>query len=87
MKQRSILIDGAWRPATAVGSFRAVNPATGERLPDEYPISASLRRFSQLECYDNVRQDRLPAVLRDHNPNSKTWRLIDGQWTRGDVTV
>ena len=85
MKQRSILIDGAWRPATAVGSFRAVNPATGERLPDEYPISASLRRFSQLECYDNVRKNRLPPLLADRNPTGKTWRLIDGEWSVADL--
>ena len=35
-----VLIDGKWRPAAAVGSFRAVNPATGEDLPGEYPVSS-----------------------------------------------
>jgi alpha-ketoglutaric semialdehyde dehydrogenase len=34
-----VLIAGQWRPAEAGGSFRAENPANGEKLPDEYPIS------------------------------------------------
>ncbi len=34
-----ILIDGHWRPSGATETFRAVNPATGEFLPEEYPIS------------------------------------------------
>ena len=34
-----ILVDGRWRPAGATETFRAVNPATGEFLPEEYPIS------------------------------------------------
>lgn len=35
-----VLIDGAWRPADTKETFRAVNPATGEFLPDEYPVSS-----------------------------------------------
>jgi NADP-dependent aldehyde dehydrogenase len=35
-----VLVDGRWRPAAAAGTFRAVNPATGEFLPEEYPISS-----------------------------------------------
>ncbi len=34
-----ILVDGKWRPARASETFRAVNPATGEFLPEEYPAS------------------------------------------------
>ena len=35
-----ILVDGEWREAgRPAGTFRAVNPATGEDIPDEYPIS------------------------------------------------
>ena len=34
-----VLLDGQWRPAQSAGLFRAENPATGEPLPDEYPIS------------------------------------------------
>src|SRR4029079_2734684 len=46
---------------------------------------AALRRFTALACYDNVRDDRLPAALRDKNPTGEMWRLIDGEWLRGDV--
>src|SRR5688572_30478277 len=35
-----VLIDGSWRQAQATGSFRSENPATGESLPGEFPISA-----------------------------------------------
>ena len=36
-----VLIAGAWRPArAAVGSFKAVNPATGEAIEASYPISS-----------------------------------------------
>jgi NADP-dependent aldehyde dehydrogenase len=38
-KPYSILVDGKWRPAAATETFRAVNPATGESLPEEYPVS------------------------------------------------
>lgn len=49
-------------------------------------IPASLVRFSMLQCYDNVRPNRLPACLQDKNPGD-TWRYIDGRWTRDDVTA
>ena len=38
--QRPVLIAGAWRPSEAVGTFQAENPATREKLADEYPISS-----------------------------------------------
>lgn len=46
-------------------------------------IPTSLTRFAALQCYDNVRQSRLPAVLRDKIENPATWRLIDGTWVQG----
>jgi len=58
-------------PATAHPGFTAVG------------IPRSLVRFGALQCYDNVRQDRLPAVLRDESPNPAMWRQIDGVWTQG----
>jgi alpha-ketoglutaric semialdehyde dehydrogenase len=39
-KVQPVLIDGHWRPARASGTFKAVNPATGELLPEEYPVSS-----------------------------------------------
>jgi NADP-dependent aldehyde dehydrogenase len=43
-------------------------PATGHPGFTAVGIPASLRRFSRLECYDNVRPDRLPTALRQANP-------------------
>jgi len=60
-------------------------PATGHPGFTAVGMPASLRRFARLQCYDNVRAERLPAPLRDRNPNGRMWRLVDGQWTQGDV--
>src|SRR5205807_5703621 len=59
-------------------------PATGHPGFTAVGIPASLRRFSMLQCYDNVRPDRLPPILRDQNPSGQTWRLIDGSWSQSD---
>jgi NADP-dependent aldehyde dehydrogenase len=58
-------------------------PATGHPGFTAVGIPASLLRFGALHCYDNVRADRLPAVLQDKSPNPAMWRRIDGAWTRG----
>lgn len=60
-------------------------PATGHPGFTAVGIPASLRRFGMLQCYDNVRAARLPAILRDKNSTGKTWRLIDGKWSQSDV--
>jgi NADP-dependent aldehyde dehydrogenase len=60
-------------------------PATGHPGFTAVGIPASMRRFSQLECYDNVRAARLPPDLQDLNPSGKMWRLIDGGWTQADA--
>jgi NADP-dependent aldehyde dehydrogenase len=57
-------------------------PATGHPGFTAVGIPASMRRFGMLCCYDNVREHRLPAALRNENPNGRTWRLIDGQYTQ-----
>jgi NADP-dependent aldehyde dehydrogenase len=62
-------------------------PSTGHPGFTAVGIPASLRRFAVLQCYDNVRPARLPAILRDENPTGKTWRLIDGAWTQGDAVA
>jgi NADP-dependent aldehyde dehydrogenase len=58
-------------------------PATGHPGFTAVGIPTSLRRFAALQCYDGVRNDRLPPLLRDKCPNPFTWRLIDGEWRRG----
>jgi alpha-ketoglutaric semialdehyde dehydrogenase len=60
-------------------------PSTGHAHFTAVGIPGALRRFSILQCFDNVRPHRLPDFLRDKNPNGRLWRLIDGQWTQGDV--
>jgi NADP-dependent aldehyde dehydrogenase len=39
MSSQPILIAGKWRTATSRKTFTAENPATGERLPEEFPVS------------------------------------------------
>src|SRR5262249_13437499 len=56
-------------------------PATGHPGFTAVGIPASLRRFSMLTCYDNVRPNRLPPELQDKNPSGKLWRCLNGRWT------
>lgn len=35
-----ILVNGTWRPANATGNFLSVNPATGDSLPGDFPVSS-----------------------------------------------
>jgi alpha-ketoglutaric semialdehyde dehydrogenase len=58
-------------------------PATSHAGFTSVGIPASLTRFAQLRCYDAVREERLPDILRNVTRNPLTWRLIDGAWTRG----
>lgn len=55
-------------------------PATGHPGFTAVGIPGSLLRFAMLQSYDNVRQERLPAILRDNYPG-QAQRLIDGVWT------
>jgi NADP-dependent aldehyde dehydrogenase len=60
-------------------------PATGHPGFTAVGIPAALLRFTALHCYDNVRSHRLPKELQDRNPTGAMWRLIDGEWSQGDV--
>jgi len=67
---RPVLIDGEWRPAAASGSFRAIDPATGAPLPDEYPVSgmedleAALRAAARvIDEFPALDPDRLARFL------------------------
>ncbi|MDG1050938.1 MAG: aldehyde dehydrogenase (NADP(+)) [Planctomycetota bacterium] len=60
-------------PATAHPGFSAVG------------VPGSMGRFAMLQCYDQVRPDRLPEGLRDENPR-QTWRCIDGRWTQDSLS-
>ncbi len=61
-------------------------PATGHPGFTAVGIPGSIRRFAALECYDNVREERLPVELRDRNPGGGLFRLIDGCWSSEDVS-
>lgn len=63
MPTQPVLIDGQWRPARATGTFRADNPAVGEALPDEYPVSAWEDVDAALSA-----ADRAMPVLRATEP-------------------
>ena len=69
---------------TAAMNHGGPYPATGHPGFTAVGIPASVRRFAMLQCYDNVREPRLPAELRDKNPGD-VWRRIDGAWTLDDV--
>jgi 2,5-dioxopentanoate dehydrogenase len=60
-------------------------PSTGHPGFTAVGIPASIRRFTALHCYDNVREPRLPPELRNHNA-LELWRSIDGKWTQADVS-
>src|SRR6056297_3181958 len=62
-------------------------PATGHPGFTAVGIPTSIARFAKLTSYDNVRADRLPALLADKNPTGSTWRYIDGEWSQSDVVV
>jgi len=63
-------------------------PSTGHAGFTAVGIPASMRRFGNLHCFDNVRPHRLPAILQNTNPvngEKKAWRQVDGSWTQGDI--
>lgn len=55
-------------------------PATGHPGFTAVGIPASILRFAMLQCYDNVRPHRLPAILRD-DYTGPVQRFIDGKWS------
>jgi len=93
------LISGVLRPRvgrllnnkmpTGVAVTSAMNhggpfPSTGHPGFTAVGVPASLHRFAMLQCFDNVPDERLPALLQDRNSRG-AWRLVDGQWTRADL--
>jgi NADP-dependent aldehyde dehydrogenase len=58
-------------------------PATSHPGFTSVGIPPSIHRFAKLECYDAVRPERLPAILKDTIANPNTWRSINGAWVKG----
>jgi len=70
---------------TAAMNHGGPYPSTGHPGFTAVGIPAALRRFAMLQCYDNVRPARLPALLRDLPPNDRLFRWVDGEWRRGPL--
>ena len=67
MNVHPLLIDGAWRQSDApVDTFQTENPATGETLPGEYPVS----RFEELEQMLDAGREAAVA-LRSVSPEAR----------------
>lgn len=78
------LIADKWPTGVAVSAAMQHGgpyPSTGHAGFTSVGMPASIRRFAALQCYDQVRDDRLPPELRDANPGG-VWRQIDGTWTQ-----
>jgi NADP-dependent aldehyde dehydrogenase len=58
-------------------------PATSHPGTTSVGIPTSITRFAKLDCYDAVRPERLPAILKDTIANPNTWRSINGAWVKG----
>jgi NADP-dependent aldehyde dehydrogenase len=58
-------------------------PSTANPTVTSVGIPTAIKRFARLDCYDAVRQDRLPAILRETIANPDTWRSINGAWVKG----
>jgi NADP-dependent aldehyde dehydrogenase len=59
-------------------------PATSHPGFTSVGIPRSMLRFGALQCYDAVREDRLPDALRERSKRHGMWRLIDGNWERNE---
>lgn len=60
-------------------------PATGHPVFTSVGLPAAIHRFAMLHCYDAVRPDRLPDVLKNENPIEGCWRSVDGRWTTDSI--
>ncbi|HTC76569.1 MAG TPA: aldehyde dehydrogenase (NADP(+)) [Edaphobacter sp.] len=58
-------------------------PSTSHPGSTSVGIPTSITRFAKLDCYDAVRPERLPAILKDTIANPNTWRSINGSWVKG----
>jgi NADP-dependent aldehyde dehydrogenase len=73
------------RAPTGVAVVAAMNhggpyPATGHPGFTAVGIPASIERFGMLQCYDNVRPDRMPPEIQPANPLGLV-RFVDGVFT------
>lgn len=77
------LIDDKWPTGVAVSpamQHGGPYPSTSHAGFTSVGMPGAIRRFAQLQSFDNVRDDRLPAELRDANPIGLQ-RCVDGAWS------
>lgn len=60
-------------------------PSTGHPGFTAVGLPASMLRFAKLTCFDAVRPNRLPGILKDTPEHGETWRLVDLQWKQGSL--
>jgi len=81
------LINDKWPTGVAVSAAMQHGgpyPSTSHAGFTSVGMPAAIRRFAALHAYDNVRDERLPAELRNANPGG-VQRLVDGAWTTADI--
>lgn len=81
------LINDKWPTGVAVSAAMQHGgpyPSTSHAGFTSVGMPAAIHRFAALHSYDNVRDDRLPAELRNANPGG-VQRLVDGSWTTADI--
>jgi NADP-dependent aldehyde dehydrogenase len=68
-----VLVNGAWRPSKSVGAFQAENPALGQPLPENYPVSSREETLEMLragseaaEALRNVNGDAIAKFLETY---------------------
>lgn len=77
------LIGDKWPTGVAVSAAMQHGgpyPSTSHAGFTSVGMPAAIRRFAQLQSYDNVRDDHLPVELRNANPVGMQ-RLVDGVWS------
>ena len=77
------LINDKWPTGVAVSpamQHGGPYPSTSHAGFTSVGMPGAIRRFAQLQSFDNVRDDRLPAELRNANPIG-VQRLVDGTWS------
>ncbi|MDL1868265.1 aldehyde dehydrogenase family protein [Gammaproteobacteria bacterium PRO6] len=77
------LIEDRWPTGVAVSAAMQHGgpyPSTSNASFSAVGMPGAIRRFAQWQCYDHVRDERLPDELRDANPLG-IQRLVDGCWS------
>ncbi len=77
------MIDDKWPTGVAVSpamQHGGPYPSTSHAGFTSVGMPGAIRRFAQLQSFDNVRDDRLPEELRNANP-AGLQRLVDGVWS------